>query len=53
MRERLARALEEGRSGEAADRVLRTRFWSPRVDAPAAEIVDLASRRSVSAPRED
>jgi hypothetical protein len=44
MRERLARALAEGTSGEAADRVLRASFWSHPQTVRVAEVVDLASR---------
>lgn len=51
MREMLTRVLEEGRSGEAADRVLRESFWSPRVAPKACEVVDLAARRKQT--RED
>ena len=53
MRERLARVLEEGRIGEAADRVLRSSFWSPRVAPIATEVVDLEAWRLRTSRRED
>ncbi len=53
MRERLARVLEEGRIGDAADRVLRASFWSPSVVPIAAEVIDLAARRLRTSRRED
>ena len=52
MRERLARVLEEGRIGEAAERVLRASFWSPRVAPIATEVVDLAAWRLRESRRE-
>jgi hypothetical protein len=43
----------DGHGSEAADRVLRARFWTHRDLPGVAEVVDLASRRRESLTRED
>ncbi len=49
MRTGLSRAMTEDRIGEAADRILRERFWSQTTPPSEATVVDLAAWRARAA----